>query len=485
MTLAEAGVGPPPSTPCTSPPTCSARTSARPGGSWSSAAVEAPDGYADLVAERADRVPLQHLTGRAYFRGLALAVGPGGLRAAPRDRAARRPRRRARPGPALDGRGRPVVVDLGTGSGRDRARRQGRAGRHGVRGRAVTDLAYAWAVRNRDRLGLDVDLRPRRRDDTHTPRLDGAVDVVMQPAVHPRRPGARRPRGARPRPREALYGGSDDGLALPLAVAPGRRAAARRRHCSSWSTPTPRATRCRGPCAGTGDWDKVIDHVDLLGRPRCVVATRHRVRGRDERGTCMSEVFDCTNARGAWRQGSRPPPGPSSRSGGRAPDGHRLRDRVRCVRRVGRDRRARRQGPWSRHAAARARPNAAHRSTAWRRSVPPYVRHLIDRFWPGALTLVLESQPSLTWDLGETNGTVALRMPDHEIALALLGQAGPMAVTAPTSPAGRRPRPSRRPRNSSAPRSRSTSTVVPLRAGSPRRSSTAPATRRSPCAKGR
>ena len=63
------------------------------------------------------------------------------------------------------------------------------------------------------------------------------------------------------------------------------------------------------------------------------------------------------------------------------------------------------------------------------RSVPPYVRHLIDRFWPGALTVVLESQPSLTWDLGETNGTVALRMPDHEIALALLGQAGPMAVT--------------------------------------------------------
>jgi tRNA threonylcarbamoyl adenosine modification protein (Sua5/YciO/YrdC/YwlC family) len=63
------------------------------------------------------------------------------------------------------------------------------------------------------------------------------------------------------------------------------------------------------------------------------------------------------------------------------------------------------------------------------RSVPDYARYLIDRFWPGALTLVLESQPSLTWDLGETNGTVALRMPDHEIALALLGQAGPMAVT--------------------------------------------------------
>ncbi len=63
------------------------------------------------------------------------------------------------------------------------------------------------------------------------------------------------------------------------------------------------------------------------------------------------------------------------------------------------------------------------------RGVPAYVRHLIDRFWPGPLTLVLEAQPSLTWDLGETNGTVALRMPDHEIALGLLAQAGPMAVT--------------------------------------------------------
>lgn len=63
------------------------------------------------------------------------------------------------------------------------------------------------------------------------------------------------------------------------------------------------------------------------------------------------------------------------------------------------------------------------------RGVPAYVRHLIDHFWPGPLTLVMESQPSLTWDLGETNGTVALRMPDHEIALALLAQAGPMAVT--------------------------------------------------------
>lgn len=62
-------------------------------------------------------------------------------------------------------------------------------------------------------------------------------------------------------------------------------------------------------------------------------------------------------------------------------------------------------------------------------SVPMYARILMRRFWPGGLTLVLQAQPSLSWDLGETHGTVALRMPDDEIALALLTEVGPMAVT--------------------------------------------------------
>ena len=70
------------------------------------------------------------------------------------------------------------------------------------------------------------------------------------------------------------------------------------------------------------------------------------------------------------------------------------------------------------------------------RNVPGYVRHLIERFWPGALTLVFESQPSLTWDLGETNGTVALRMPDHEVALAVLKQAGHGEITTEIAKAG-------------------------------------------------
>lgn len=54
---------------------------------------------------------------------------------------------------------------------------------------------------------------------------------------------------------------------------------------------------------------------------------------------------------------------------------------------------------------------------------------LADAFWPGALTLICHAQPSLTWDLGETKGTVALRVPDDELTIELLRQTGPLAVS--------------------------------------------------------
>jgi len=56
-------------------------------------------------------------------------------------------------------------------------------------------------------------------------------------------------------------------------------------------------------------------------------------------------------------------------------------------------------------------------------------RELVSAFWPGPLTLVCRAQPALDWDLGETHGTVAVRMPLHRVALALLELTGPMAVT--------------------------------------------------------
>ena len=61
--------------------------------------------------------------------------------------------------------------------------------------------------------------------------------------------------------------------------------------------------------------------------------------------------------------------------------------------------------------------------------VPGYARALVDAFWPGPLTLVCTQQPSLQWDLGDTRGTVAVRMPDHDVALALLERTGPLAVS--------------------------------------------------------
>src|SRR3984957_9508052 len=54
---------------------------------------------------------------------------------------------------------------------------------------------------------------------------------------------------------------------------------------------------------------------------------------------------------------------------------------------------------------------------------------LIDEFWPGGLTVVCRSARTLTWDLGETKGTVAVRMPEDAVALDLLRETGPMAVS--------------------------------------------------------
>jgi L-threonylcarbamoyladenylate synthase len=58
-----------------------------------------------------------------------------------------------------------------------------------------------------------------------------------------------------------------------------------------------------------------------------------------------------------------------------------------------------------------------------------YGKDLIDEFWPGGLTLVCRANRSLNWDLGDTQGTVAVRMPLHPVALELLKETGPLAVS--------------------------------------------------------
>ena len=62
-------------------------------------------------------------------------------------------------------------------------------------------------------------------------------------------------------------------------------------------------------------------------------------------------------------------------------------------------------------------------------SLSPTTRGLIEAFWPGGLTLVVEHAPSLSWDLGDAYGTVAVRMPLHPVALDILTETGPMAVS--------------------------------------------------------
>ena len=86
-------------------------------------------------------------------------------------------------------------------------------------------------------------------------------------------------------------------------------------------------------------------------------------------------------------------------------------------------------------------------------AMPEGARELIRAFWPGALSLVVEQAPSLHWDLGDARGTVMLRMPLHPVAIELLREVGPMAVSSANvsgQPARRRrrrgPQPTRRSR---------------------------------------
>ena len=233
---------------------------------------ELPETYAALVDERARRVPLQHLTGRAHFRRLTLSVGPGvfvprpetevlvDLAVAELDRL---------------GGGSLRVVDLCSGSGAIPLAIKDERPETTVRGIELSEQALAWAVANRDRLGLDVELV---LGDATRPCFEdwaGTVDLVtvnppyipigavpIDPEVRDHDPGI------------ALYGGSEDGLAIPLATAwvaarllrPGGLVLVE--HADSQGESLPRRLR------QTGLWDDVADHKDLAGRPRVTEARR-------------------------------------------------------------------------------------------------------------------------------------------------------------------------------------------------------------------
>jgi release factor glutamine methyltransferase len=234
----------------------------------------AADRFAVLVGQRADRVPLQHLTGRAAFRFLELAVGPGVF--------VPRPETEQLAGWALEqlaGSAAPVVVDLGSGSG---ALALSLAHEHpGVRVTAVErdPGAVEWTRHNaaaRAAAGdtpVDV-LTGDMTDPDLLTELDGGVDlVVSNPPYVP--DGARVPREVADHdPPLALWGGPDGldvvrGLLVTAArlLRPGGRLGIE--HADQQGTSLPALVRAHG------GFTDVEDHPDLAGRPRFTTARRN------------------------------------------------------------------------------------------------------------------------------------------------------------------------------------------------------------------
>jgi release factor glutamine methyltransferase len=230
------------------------------------------DRYAGLVAERSDRIPLQHLTGRAGFRRLELSVGPGVF--------VPRPETELAAGLAIEearaAGSRPLVLDLCTGSGAIALAVKDEVPHAIVCAVELATEAHAWAARNVAATGLEVELV---QGDARTAfaDLDGQADVVVSnPPYIPVGMVPVDPEVRDHDPEVALYGGSEDGLAIPLAVA--ARAAALLRpggllvmeHADTQGDSLPQALR------RAGTWEEVRDHEDLAGRPRATTARRGR-----------------------------------------------------------------------------------------------------------------------------------------------------------------------------------------------------------------
>lgn len=241
--------------------------------------ADVPASYDDLVAARARRVPLQHLTGRVGFRRLELAVGPGvfvprpetevlvGLAVAELSALAAR----AESPPA------PIVVDLCAGSGAVALAVADEVPCARVWAVELSDDALGYAARNVAAYGGAVRLvrGDAAADLPELAPLAGVVDVVTcNPPYIPTGMVPVDPEVRDHDPELALYGESEDGLAVPRRMA--ARAAALLRpgglllmeHADAQGESLPAALRAQGV------WAEVRDERDLAGRPRVSVARR-------------------------------------------------------------------------------------------------------------------------------------------------------------------------------------------------------------------
>lgn len=221
-----------------------------------------------LVRRRADREPLQHLTGRAAFRRIELAVGPGVF--------VPRPETELLVGlalPELAGRSSPRVVDLGTGSGAVALAVADEAPNAEVVGVEVETHAYVWARENAAALGL-ANVRMAFIDlAVALPEWDGSVAVVLSnPPYIPNGFVPRDPEVRRYDPPTALYGGADglDPMRAVVATAkrllqPGGLLAVEHAEQQGASV---RAL------FDPADWVDVQTHRDLTDRDRATTARR-------------------------------------------------------------------------------------------------------------------------------------------------------------------------------------------------------------------
>ena len=227
--------------------------------------ARAAEEYAVLVARRAAREPLQHLTGTAWFRHVELRVGPGVF--------VPRPETELLAGWAVEaaaGLDEPVVVDLGTGSGAiaKAVADEVRAARvHAVE---LDDRAHGWAVRNL--AGTGVDLRHGDLADAFDD-LAGAVDVVVSnPPYIPHEAWESVAAEVRDHdPDLALYA-TGDGLDTIRVVE--QRAARLLRPGGVVGVEHADAQGASAPAVftATGRWEQVRDHPDLAGRARFLTA---------------------------------------------------------------------------------------------------------------------------------------------------------------------------------------------------------------------
>ena len=397
--------------------------------------------YDALLARRAAREPLQHLTGTAAFRHVELAVGPGVFVPRPE-------------------------TELLAGWAIEQAQRR-RPGRRWsstcAPGRARSPRPSPTRCRSADVHAVELDAPALRARPSATSPLTGVdlrlgdafeafddlagtVDVVVcNPPYIPLEAWESVAVEARDHdPHLALFSGQDGLDAMRLLE---RRAAALLRPGGVVGAEHADVQGDLG--AGRLRGDRALARRARPPRPRGSTALHDRATGTmsgvDRLATSTEEEREAavTAAAGAVRRGDLVVI-PTDTVYGIAADAFSHEAVRRLLQAKGR----------GREMPPPVLVSAATTLDALAETVPPWARTLVEEFWPGPLTLVCRQQGSLMWDLGETRGTVAVRMPDDEVALPSSSAPVRWRSARPTSPAAPPPPTPTRPRRCSATPSR-------------------------------